>query len=303
MGRSAERPDGTGMEWFQPPPHVPHAIPRGTAPAPGQLEIRVNGQPVALTWRTPGADDNLALGFLYCEGVLRSLDDISGINPCWHPCKESSGDVLDVQSAPGVHVDIQHALDSRRFTILSAVCGRNPPGAPAASSCALPLGPRLSPRAVAACARGFEVLSPPVLRKSGFHAAAAFSAEGDLLAAHEDVSSQNAADKVVGDLLRHRRLGAGIRLASDAERPTVLVVTGASSFEIVQKAAAAGIPVIVSTTVGRGLTMDLAVALGVTLTTMGRGELLNVYSCPERLGLAPSTETILRAPGLRDAHP
>lgn len=241
------------------------------------LEIRVDGDPVAITMRTPGADGYLALGFLHGEGVLRSIDDVAAVAPCWRPGEDGAAGAIDVRSSPGASLEFGRALDSRRFSAVGAL------RAAALSIAALPEGPSLAPALVSSCVERLRAAQPRIDRTGGLHAAAAWSAGGDLLASHQDVGRHNAVDKVVGELLRRRRIGAGAG-ASPAERPALLVVSGRASFEIVQKAAAAGIPVVACASAASSLAIDLAAAARVTLVAFVRGRSLSVYACPERLG-------------------
>ncbi|WP_169796786.1 formate dehydrogenase accessory sulfurtransferase FdhD [Chondromyces crocatus] len=275
-----ERSDVFLRERVQEPSHAQRDVPTREEP----LEIRVDGEPVALTLRTPGADEELALGFLCCEGVIRSLDDVMGTTPGRVAGPDGERDMIDVTSAPNVDLDIERALDSRRFTVLHAVCGRHPPSPRAIPTGALVQGPTLSTATIAGCAVRFGHIFTGEPRFRGLEVVAAFSVDGEFLSAHADIGRPNAADKVIGELLRQRRLGSGARALSDSERPAVLAVNGSPSFELVQKTAAARIPVIVSDSPGSALTVGLAVALRVTLVTLGRDGSLRIYSCPERLG-------------------
>lgn len=236
------------------------------------LEILVDGAPVAITMRTPGADGYLALGFLHGEGVLRSIDEVAAVTPCWRPGEDGAAGAIDVRSSPGASLEFERALDSKRFSVLAS-----------ARAAALPEGPTLAPALVSSCVERLRAAQPQLDRTGGLHAAAAWSAGGDLLAAHQDVGRHNAVDKVVGELLRRRRIGACAD-APPAERPALLVVSGRASFEIVQKAAAAGVPVVACASAASSLAIDLAVAARVTLVAFVRGRSLSVYACPERLG-------------------
>ena len=115
----------------------------------------------------------------------------------------------------------------------------------------------------------------------GTHAAAAFDLEGRLLALHEDVGRHNAVDKVVGALLYDGRVGA--RLQSDAAAPVLLAVSGRASFEVLQKAAVARIPIVASVSAPSSLAIDLALKSGITLAGFVRGPQFNVYAHPERI--------------------
>ncbi len=250
------------------------------------LEIRVDGETVATTMRTPGADADLALGFLFAEGILGAAADVGTIVHCGRPGDEGYGNVLDVRSAGGTRIDPERVLEGRRFLTVSAACGvcgrvsieklleRIRPVADR------PVAPALVTAGVAALAR-----SQPVFRRTGgLHAAALLAGGGEVIAAAEDVGRHNAVDKAVGAALRVGQAGAGV---DPRDAPALLAVSGRAGFEIVQKGAMAGVAVIASVSAPSSLAVDLAAAAGVTLVGFVRGERMNVYTHAERLGLAP----------------
>jgi FdhD protein len=241
------------------------------------LEIRVDGETVAITMRTPGDDALLALGFLYGEGIVRTLADVGTVTHCGRPGDEGFGNVLDVRSGPGVSLDVERVLDSRRFSVTTSSCGvcgrrsiddlikRCAPLAVAAGA--------LGGAAVTRAIDGLAHVQPNFARTGGLHAAAACDASGAPIAAFEDVGRHNAVDKTVGALLRGGQLGAAALLA----------VSGRSSFEIVQKAAVARIPVVASVSAASSLAIDLAHATGITLAAFVRSGAFNVYTHPSRI--------------------
>ncbi|BDG04498.1 formate dehydrogenase accessory sulfurtransferase FdhD [Anaeromyxobacter oryzae] len=242
------------------------------------LEIRVDGDRIATTMRTPGSDHDLALGFLLAEGIIAGAEDVGSMFHCGRPGEEGYGNVLDVTSAGGHRIDPERILDSRRFLPVSSACG----------VCGREAIDRLLARvpAVASDARADRALvvramdalrrSQPVFeRTGGLHAAVLVGAGGEVLAAAEDVGRHNAVDKVVGALLRQGVLGAR---ATASGRPVVLAVSGRAGFEIVQKAAVAGVPVVASVSAPSSLAVDLAVRAGVALLGFVRGERMNVYA-------------------------
>ncbi|HZS37032.1 MAG TPA: formate dehydrogenase accessory sulfurtransferase FdhD [Polyangia bacterium] len=240
------------------------------------LEIRVDGETVAITMRTPGDDARLALGFLYGEGIIASLADVGTVAHCGRPGDEGWGNVLDVRSGPGVTLDVERVLDSRRWSVTSSacgVCGRRSIADLVERCPRLDGGPRLDASAIARAIDALAASQPNFARTGGIHAAAAFDAAGALLACHEDVGRHNAVDKTIGALLYAARL-------KDA---SLLAVSGRSSFEIVQKAAAARIPIVASVSAASSLAIDLAESAGLTLAGFVRGGSLNVYTHPERL--------------------
>jgi FdhD protein len=240
------------------------------------LELRVDGETVAITMRTPGDDARLALGFLHGEGLIASLADVGTIAHCGRPGEEGFGNVLDVRSGPGVVIDVERVLASRRWNVTSSacgVCGRRSVADLLERCPRLDGGPRLAAAAVTRAVDALGAAQPNFQRTGGLHAAAAFDAAGALLACHEDVGRHNAVDKTVGALLQSGRL-------ADA---ALLAVSGRSSFEIVQKAAAARIPIVASISAASSLAIDLAESAGLTLAGFVRGGSLNVYTHPERL--------------------
>lgn len=254
------------------------------------LEIRLDGAPVAATLRTPGADAFLALGFLFGEGVIRSIDDVGTATPCWRPGQDSSGNVIDVRAAPGVILELERLQGGGRLSAAAGaswgVCGRRSVEALLARFGAVAAGAPVTLELITACVDRLRFAQPGVTRTGGAHAAAAYTATGGLLASHEDVCRHNAVDKVIGELLRRRLVGAGSIAAQTGELPAVLAVSGRVGFETVQRAAAAGIPVVASAAAASSLAIDLAAALRVTLAACVRSGAANVYACPERLGAA-----------------
>jgi FdhD protein len=247
------------------------------------LEIRVAGEPVAVTMRTPGDDARLALGFLFAEGVIRSIDDVGTVAHCGVPGEEGYGNVLDVRPGPGVALDPDHLLLSRRGTLTTAacgVCGRRSIADLVARCGRLPEGPAVPVQVLLQATQGLREQQAIFARTGGTHAAAALSIRGEVLASFEDIGRHNAVDKVLGLLLAGRRIGAG---ALPGEAPAVLAVSGRASFEMVQKAAVARVPILASVSAASSLAIDLARATGLTLAAFVRGRSLNVYAGPERI--------------------
>ncbi len=252
------------------------------------LEIRVDGEPVATTMRTPGSDPDLALGFLFAEGILSGAADVSSIAHCGRPGDEGYGNVIDVRSAAGIHLDPERLLEGHRVapvTSACGVCGRR--AIEGLASRIRPLDParRVAPRLLVAAIEAISRSQPAFVRTGGLHAAVLLGDGGDLLAAAEDVGRHNAVDKVVGALVRTGRIGAG---APPGSGPAVLAVSGRTGFEIVQKAAAAGVPAVASISAPTSLAVDLACSAGIALAGFVRGGSMNVYAHAERLEPAPS---------------
>jgi FdhD protein len=247
------------------------------------LEIRVSGEPLAVTMRTPGEDQKLALGFLLSEGLIRSAGDVSAIAHCGRPGEEGYGNVLEVTPAPGADIDAEALSLRRRGTLTTAacgVCGRRSIDELLALCGELPPGPEVPAALLFASTARLPAEQAKFKRTGGAHAALALDARGEALFAFEDVGRHNAVDKVVGALVAAGRLGAA----------AILAVSGRASFEIVQKAAVARIPIVASVSAASSLAIDLARRVNLTLAAFVRGDSLNLYSGPERvagLGEAP----------------
>ncbi len=244
------------------------------------LGIRVGGQALTLTMRTPGDDVDLAAGFLVSEGVVRSPDDIVSITicdgtRCGHAGHEGLGNIADVELRTGLAV--APALH-RNFLTTSAcgVCGKT-------SVSDLMVGRtwditedrvRISAAALTAMPGSLRDAQRVFASTGGLHAAGIFWPDGQLLAAREDVGRHNAVDKVVGWALRAHRLPL---------RGCVLMVSGRASFELVQKAVLAGVPVLAAVSAPSSLAAALAQEAGLTLIGFLRGNSMNVYTEPGRV--------------------
>ncbi len=225
------------------------------------LEIRVDGSPLAVTMRTPGHDEELALGFLYGEGLIDGVRE-AGLTA------DLAVNTIDVTGPlirdPG----------TRRFYTTSScgVCGKGALEEVAVASAPLTAGPVLE-RALAADLPA-RLEQPAFERTGGLHATGLFDANGQLRYAREDVGRHNAMDKVVGRALRQG-------LVPLAEH--VLCVSGRLSFELVQKAAVAGAPVLIGVGAPSSLAIELAEDRGLTLCGFARRGNINVYTGPERI--------------------
>ncbi|MFI9456815.1 formate dehydrogenase accessory sulfurtransferase FdhD [Amycolatopsis sp. NPDC052450] len=245
------------------------------------LEIRVGGKALAVTMRTPGNDVELAHGFLLSEGVLASREDVAVARYCDGVDDQGRNtyNVLDVALAEGV-APPETGVERNFYTTSSCgVCGK-------AALDAVKLKSRFSPEK-----SGFtvhkDVLAklPDTLRThqkvfsstGGLHAAALFDGDGNLAVVREDVGRHNAVDKVLGWALQEGRIPA-----SDAG----LLVSGRASFELVQKAAMAGIGLLAAVSAPSSLAAELAGENGMTLIGFLRGESMNLYTGEQRvLGL------------------
>lgn len=230
---------------------------------------------ISVTMRTPGHDRELAVGFLFTEGILEAPEQVANVED-WGP-----GNVVRVELKPGVAVDPPR-LERNFYTASSCgVCGKASLDAVRVQTRA-----RLIPGQPLIAASVFQTL-PETLRKSqdafdrtgGLHAAALFDPSGRLIELREDVGRHNALDKLIGATFLDGRTPI-----VDA----VLLVSGRASFELVQKAGMAGIPILAAVGAPSSLAVSLAAELGMTLIGFLRGNRFNVYCGPERInGLSP----------------
>jgi FdhD protein len=236
------------------------------------LEIRVNGQPVSVTMRTPGEDVELALGFLFTEGLIRGPGDLAGAGPL---TASATCNVIDVRLAPGVTIDTGRL--TRHFFASSScgLCGKATIDAVRARHLR-PLDDRLRIGAELLCDLPGALRPAQEVFEStgGLHAAALFDRQGRLAAVREDVGRHNAVDKIVG-----WALAAGRLPLEDA----VLLVSGRGGFEIVQKAIAARVPVVASISAPSSLAVSLAREMNQTLVGFLRGRRFLIYSGPHRV--------------------
>jgi FdhD protein len=234
------------------------------------LEIRVEGKNVAVVMRTPGHDRELAAGFLYSEGILKTARDVFDITTCVAVEGETKGNVVDVGLVNPGAFDLEK-LSRHVFTSSSCgICSQSSIEAVLKQRAPLE-GPRLEVSAglllslPAALAQQQETFR----KTGGLHACALFSATGELLEVREDVGRHNALDKLVGWALLAKRLPL-----SDC----ILLLSGRASFEMVQKAHAAGIGVVAAISAPSSLAVALAQEAGMTLAGFMRGQAMNVYS-------------------------
>jgi FdhD protein len=228
--------------------------------------------------RTPGHDRELAVGFLFAEGVIASRDDVSRVAHCGRPDQEGFGNTIDVSPAAGAEFDVDRVALTRRGTLTTAacgVCGRRSVQDVIDRCSPLPEGPILEASAVAAAMEQLRGFQPNFSRTGGIHAAAALDKDLRPLAAFEDIGRHNALDKVVGALVL-----AGKVPGTEA---VLLLVSGRASFEVVQKTSAARIPVVASVSAASSLAIDLARETRVTLCGFVRNGSMTVYSHPSRL--------------------
>jgi FdhD protein len=239
------------------------------------LEIRALGEPLVTTMRTPGDDHKLAVGFLFAEGLIRSLDDLLTVTHCGRLGEEGYGNVLDIIPANHIDLSLGERL-ARRGTISTSscgVCGRQNIQQLLSLCGTLSKPGKLSAKLIASSTEKLSAFQRAFSLTGGSHAAVALDHHGVPLCGYEDIGRHNAVDKVIGALLYEKRL-------MDA---FVLVVSGRVSFEIVQKAAVAKIPLVASISAASTMAIELAEAANITLAAFVRNGGFTLYTHPERL--------------------
>jgi FdhD protein len=241
------------------------------------LDIRVSGDTLAVTMRTPGHDRELVLGFLWAEGIIGALDDVAAIAHCGRPGDEGYGNTIEVTPAAGARLRLPEEPMARRGTLTTSacgVCGRKTVDDLLVRCAPLAPGGAMQRGAIADAIGVLRARQPVFARSGGCHAASLVTFAGEHVTTFEDVGRHNAVDKVIGATL----LAGGLPAASHA-----LVVSGRTSFEIVQKAVVAGIPIVISVSASSSLAVDVATRAGSTLVGFARGGDFVVYAGAHRL--------------------
>jgi FdhD protein len=257
----------------EPPTHR-----RDTLAGEEPLELRVGGKSLAVTMRTPGADFDLAAGFLVSEGVIARNEELVAMRYC--AGKDDEGvntfNVLDLSLASNVAPPDESVARAFFTTSSCGLCGK-------ASIDAVRTRSRFDVRddpltvssaLLASLPARLREAQPVFEKTGGLHAAGLFDLDGNLLALREDVGRHNAVDKAIGWALREEKLPL---------RETILLVSGRASFELVQKAAMAGLPMLCAVSAPSSLAADLADELGITLVGFLRDPSMVVYTRPERV--------------------
>jgi len=241
------------------------------------LEIRIGGVPLVVVMRTPGHDEDLARGFLVTERVVARVDEIASVRHCTTvEAPEAENNVVQVVLAPGVHVDLARLRRNLYASSSCGICGK------ATIDNVLDVAPPVHDDAATVTADVLYGL-PAALRgeqevfqrTGGLHAAGLFTPDGTRLVVREDVGRHNAVDKAIGWALAHGRMPL---------HGTILMVSGRVSYEIVQKALAARIPIVAAVSAPSSLAVDLAQAGGLTLVAFLRDRSLGVYAGAQRIG-------------------
>jgi FdhD protein len=250
------------------------------------LEIRVgytgsDGAPaersISVTMRTPGKDQELAVGFLYTEGIIRSREDVASVGPCGPPAANGLVNVVRVELAADVAVDLER-LERHFYTSSSCgVCGKSSIEAVAVQSRydLHAAGSKISGSVLGGLPRALEARQAVFEQTGGLHASGLFDAEGKIMLVREDVGRHNALDKLIGN-----------RLMAELLPLTAygIVLSGRASFELVQKAMMAGCPLLAAVGAPSSLAVELATEFGMTLVGFLKPNRFNVYAGAERIG-------------------
>jgi FdhD protein len=235
------------------------------------LEIRVRGRAVSVTMRTPGHDDELAAGFLATEGMITRREDVLRIEPCG---RNEAGNLVNVQLAPEVVVDFDKLTRHLFASSSCGLCGKATIDAVRGQFEPIMSDLVVDAAMLLALPEKMRQTQPTFDRTGGLHAAAIFSSAGELIVLREDVGRHNALDKVIG---------YGLLNGLTPFDHHILLVSGRTSFEIMQKALAARVPVIAAVSAPSSLAVDFATDSGQTLVGFLRGARMNVYAHPQRV--------------------
>lgn len=226
---------------------------------------------VSVTMRTPGADAELALGFLFTEGLIQSLEDIREVEVA-----HDRANTAIVHLAEGFRMKLETAERNFYMSSSCGVCGKASLDAIRIKRNVAPVHDeiRISPELLYALPERLRVQQAMFNHTGGIHASALFNLHGELIAVREDVGRHNALDKLIGAALQQQ----AVPLSN-----CILLLSGRASFELIQKAAMAGIHVVAAVGAPSSLAVELAAEAGITLTGFLRGERLNLYSAPQRI--------------------
>lgn len=238
--------------------------------AEAPVEFRLGDVPIAVLMRTPGHDAELGMGFAITEGIVLGPDEIAGVDRI---SGDDQGDRWNLRLASGVVVDPEQFRRNLYTTSSCGVCGKASIDAVRVASRALPGGPVVASELLLQLPERMHQIQTEFHRTGGIHAAAAFEPDGTLVAIREDVGRHNAVDKLIGTLAAERwPLGE-----------LILLVSGRVSFEMVQKAAVAGVPMVCGVSAATSLAAELGAELGLTVVGFLRPGSFNVYAGANRI--------------------
>jgi FdhD protein len=238
------------------------------------LEIRVRGQAISVTMRTPGHDAELAAGFLLSEGLIHRTNDVLRIEPC---DRNKEGNLLNVVLAPEVSVDFAKLTRHVFASSSCGLCGKATIDAIRATFPRVESNLVMDAQTIAQMPQTMRQTQQTFERTGGLHAAAIFDSSGKLLVLREDVGRHNAVDKVLGWALLNGKLPLDRH---------VLLVSGRSSFEIMQKSLSAALPIVAAVSAPSSLAVEFANESGQTLIGFLRDQRMNVYTHVRRIRFA-----------------
>jgi FdhD protein len=238
------------------------------------LEIRLGGESLIVTMRTPGDDLDLAAGLLFTEGVIESMDDVAVLAHGGERAGRDRDNVVDVTAARGRRLDAAAARRVLRATAACGLCGKESIAAVRKRIRRVDDDTRVPLSVVLGLPAAIRAAQPVFAATGGLHAVGLFTPDGGLSLVREDVGRHNAVDKVIG---------AALRSGSGSLAGTVMLLSGRAGFELVQKAAVARVPIVCSVSAPSALAVDLAEEVGMTLVGFVRGGSANVYTHPRRV--------------------
>ncbi len=236
----------------------------------GPVEFRIGGVPIAVLMRTPGRDTQLGMGFAITEGIVIGPHEIAAIEPVEG---SAEGDRYDIRLADRVEIDPEQFRRNVFASSSCGVCGKASIDAVIVASRTPPTGPIVSPSFVTSLPHLMQASQQQFGLTGSLHAAAAFTQAGQLVTIEEDVGRHNAVDKVIG----------GLAISRWPIGEIVLMVSGRIGFEITQKAAVAGIPIVAGVSGASSLAAELGETTGVTVIGFVREDGFNVYSGSQRI--------------------
>lgn len=249
------------------------------------MEIRLGFGPadmreqksVSVTMRTPGNDFELALGFLFTEGIIQNPQDIYKIHYCTElNTKENLENIVRVELKPELEIDLSNLQRNFYTTSSCGVCGKESIEA-IKTNCPvqhLDVSVHINPQTITQLPDKLRAQQSVFEHTGGIHACALFDTNGNLLLLREDVGRHNALDKLIG---------AALNLPAIQPNKTVLLLSGRASFELLQKAAMAGIPIVCAVGAPSSLAVQTAQSFNITLVGFLRNQRFNIYSTPERI--------------------
>lgn len=247
------------------------------------LEIRIgfgeihhrSQKSISVTMRTPGHDEELALGFLFTEGILKKYEDVVSVKHCTDLGKsEERENIIRVELKEGVAIDLKNADRNFYTTSSCGICGKTSIESVESSCSPVHAEIQFQKKILLSLPQQLRAAQPVFEHTGGLHAAGLFDFNGNLILLREDVGRHNATDKVIGTALFKELIPC---------RNYLLMLSGRISFELVQKAAMAGIPLVAAVGAPSTLAIDLAQKLNITLCGFLRDQRFNIYSHPNRV--------------------